>query len=199
MVKFEQFALVYTCLSYVSQWCNPLSPSTLGNLMNHLCWAWLAGSGWGIHTGGYLSTDDTERSHFLLLQHLLYNIIIITSNHHTSTHRLRYSTATTVTHLYKTTKSVSKNGNITNTLLYYSAMSYHFTISPYKYITITITISIYPIIWYHNIILSLCALPSSVTMTIIHTTDTGWLPRHDTTTKYNSRSTCNKVIWGKKD
>ena len=49
---------------YVLQWCNPLSPGTPGNLTSHLCWAWLAGSGCRIHAGGYLSTDDTERSHF---------------------------------------------------------------------------------------------------------------------------------------
>ena len=67
----------------------PLSPGTLGNLTSHLCWAWLAGSGWGIHARGYLIR---ERSHFSLLQHLLYNIIINTSNHHTSTQRLTYST-----------------------------------------------------------------------------------------------------------
>ena len=80
-------------------------------------------------------------------------------------------------------------------------MSYHFTIS---YQNMIITISIYQIISYHkslchNIIPSLCALPLSVTMTIIHAADTGWLPLHDTATRYDSRSTCNKVIWGKKD
>ena len=68
----------------------------------------------------------------------------------------------------------------------------------------TITISIYQIIsyhisLYHNIILSLCALPLSVTMIIMHTTDTGWLPPYDTTTGYDSRSTCNMAIWGMKD
>ena len=88
------------------QWCNILSSGTLGNLTSHLCWAWLAGSGWGIHAEDYLLTDDTDRSHFYLLQHLLY-IIIITSNHHTSTHRLTYST-TTSTPLYKTIK-ISKS------------------------------------------------------------------------------------------
>ena len=52
----------------------------------------------------------------------------------------------------------------------------------------------YHISLYHNIILSLCALPLNVTMTIIHTMDTGWLPLHDMTTRYDSRSTCHKAI-----
>ena len=56
------------------------------------------------------------------------------------------------------------------------------SLSLYQYI------KLYDII-YHYIILSLCALPLSVTMTIIHTTDTGWLPQHDTTTGHDSGST----------
>ena len=63
-------------------------------------------------------------------------------------------------------------------------MSYHFPINillhHYHYINILIYI-IYHISLYHNINLSLCALPLSVTMTNIHTTDTDWLPPHDTT------------------
>ena len=67
-----------------------------------------------------------------------------------------------------------------------------------------ISLSLYQIVSYripsyHNIILSLCALLLSVTMTSIHTTNTGWLPAHDTTTGYDSRCKCNKAIWGKKD
>ena len=37
-------------------------PGTLGNLTSHLCWAWLAGSGWEYMQG--LSQQMTERSHF---------------------------------------------------------------------------------------------------------------------------------------
>ena len=67
------------------------------------------------------------------------------------------------------------------------------SLSLYQYI------KLYHISLYHNIILSLCALPLNVTMTIIHATDTGWLPTHDTTTGYDSRSTRNKAIWHKED
>ena len=87
---------------------------------------------------------------------------------------------------------------------YIIALCHIISLSRYHYIIITITISIYQFIsyhisLYHNIILSLCPLPLSVTMTIIHATDTDWLPPHDTTTRYDSRSTHNKAIWGKKD
>ena len=54
------YTILYLCYSGVI----PLFQGTLGNLTSYLCWAWLAGPGWGIHTGGYLLTDDTERSHF---------------------------------------------------------------------------------------------------------------------------------------
>ena len=60
-------------------------------------------------------------------------------------------------------------------------------------------IKLYHISLYHNINLSLCALPLYVTMTFIPATDKGWLPLHDTATRYDSRSTCSKAIWGKKD
>ena len=74
----------------------------------------------------------------------------------------------------------------------YSAMSYHYIISLYHIISIYHNI-------YHYIISSLCSLPLSLTMTIIHATDTGWLPPHDTTTGYDSTSTCNMAIRGMKD
>ena len=60
-------------------------------------------------------------------------------------------------------------------------------------------INIYHISLCHYIIISLCSLPLNVTMTIIHATDTGWLPLHDTTTGYDSRNTHNMAISGKKD
>ena len=67
------------------------------------------------------------------------------------------------------------------------------SLSLYQYI------KLYHISLCHNINLSLCALPLSVTMTIIHATDTGWLPPHDTRTRYSSRSPHNKAVRGKKD
>ena len=76
---------------------------------------------------------------------------------------------------------------------YIIALCHVISLSRYQYI------NLYHISLYHNIILSLCTLPLSVTMTTIHTTDTGWLVLHDTITRYDSRSTCNKATWGKKD
>ena len=77
---------------------------------------------------------------------------------------------------------------------YNIALCHIISLSRYQYI------KLYHIIYhYHNIILSLCALLLSVTMTTTHVTDTGWLPLHDTTTEYDSGSTCIKAIWGKKD
>ena len=74
----------------------------------------------------------------------------------------------------------------------------HIIISYLYIISFHYIISIYHII-YHYIKLSLCLLPVSVAMTIKLARDTGWLPPHDTTAGYDSRSTQNMAIWGKKD
>ena len=44
----------------VLQWYKPLSPGTLGNLTSHLCWAWLAGSGWE-YMQGIIYQQMTQR------------------------------------------------------------------------------------------------------------------------------------------
>ena len=72
----------------VLQCCSPLpqvhwefnQPPMLGLVS----WVWL-----GMHTG-VTSTNDTERSHFLHLQHLLSTIIITSYHHYTITYRLTH-------------------------------------------------------------------------------------------------------------